>query len=151
MEILDSYPLNEKQDGCCTELDPRKDPQECVSIVSMVTTMCGVLLALIGYAAPRNYDIDMAVPAREMEQTEQDYVNLSDILDVCLIVGFGLVLIGFIGFLTILVYNLTSKECHETCFGRDSENVIYLTRMNSRFYYGSTEKDEIPIMDQSDL
>ena len=57
MEILDSYPRNENQDGCCSELDPRK----CISIISMATTTCGIILALIGYASPRDYHVEMAL------------------------------------------------------------------------------------------
>ena len=59
--ILDSYPLNENQDGCCSELDPRNDRQECINNISMATTTCGIILALIGYAAPRNYHVEMAL------------------------------------------------------------------------------------------
>ena len=50
-----------------------------------------------------------------------EYANISNILDVLLKVRFGLVLLGFIAFQTI--------------FFKDSENIMYLTRMNSRSYY----------------
>ena len=105
---------------CCARFlgryDPREDPLEFLSLVSLVSLAIGIILVMVGYIYPRDYTKDPNKEAVKMEQIEIYYAELAWDLDVCILVGMsfvvlgGLILAGIICYLHVTV-NFWGQVC----------------------------------------
>jgi hypothetical protein len=63
---------------CCGEYD------ECYTLVPMIVMILGLGCIVVGIAVPRTYIFDSTAPARQMESTENFYIQLGYNLDICI-------------------------------------------------------------------
>ena len=138
----------DKEDNFCERYDPKKDPEEFCSLISMVMVGMGLLLIGIGYITPRDYEFDPDQAARKMEAIAIYYYNLSFNLDVVILAGMGFVGLGGLLYAAIFVSMFFTfvLPCHWCCEPRDQGATIPLCatpntdNLNSGAQdYGSTE------------
>jgi hypothetical protein len=108
--------------ACCSEcLSQYKDPVEFLSLLSLIALSVGILLTMVGYLVPRQYEFDGDLPAEEMEVIEMYYDQLSWRLDVCIIVGMGFVVSGGIILAGIIMYLHVTSDFWAALCGEEPE------------------------------
>ena len=117
---------DDPQPACCSDCiaqyNPRKDPVEFLSLLSLVSLSIGILLTMVGYLVPREYEFDPDLEAEQMEDIEIYYDKLSWHLDVCIIVGMAFVVLGGLILAGIITYlHVTSDFWAALCGDVDPE------------------------------
>ncbi len=93
----------------------RDNPLEFAGFMSFWCIAFGLGLIFIGFGIPRDYTFDPDKPARQMEEIENYYSDLGFGLDICSIVGMGLVTLGGLivanaTFLSMLIETFWEQE-----------------------------------------
>lgn len=145
---MDSEEYKSSCGECLRRYDPRKDPEEFCTMLSMFSMLLGLVLLSIGYVIPRDYEYDPYAPAREMEATELYYAALSHTLDICIVVGMGFVGAGGIIITAIMMHGMfcghlrTEGDQRQLIQPKSGRNIIQ--------YYGSADggSHRLPLPDE---
>lgn len=118
---------------CCPEYD------ECYTLIPMIVMILGLGCIVVGIAVPRTYIFDSTAPARQMESTENFYIQLGYNLDICITVGMGLIAVGAI-MVSLMMLNDAFCENNDA-----SEDETFTDFLMTRYYlnYGSAASAEI--------
>ncbi len=120
----------------------KEDPMEYAGFISFWCITIGIFTLLGALVTPRHYTFDVSKPAREMESIEQFYSNLGLALDICSILGMGIVTLGALLMANATVYAMCKSSGSEepdpgSADFRRMEDVPLQTRPTKTYGSGS--------------
>ena len=135
--------LDETSDlqGCLQRYNPRNNPEEFWLLVAIGSMSIGLPFIFIGFIIPRDYVFDSSLPARQMEAIEIYYANLSNTLDMCIVIGMGFVAFGGLIVSCVVMYSVIRGSIDEEFSVSDKGPIIAPGREMA--LYGSTSTEWI--------
>ena len=91
--------------GCCSGQVYLRDTADKLMLVAMALVFAGLVIATVGYVIPRDFQQTSGISAKESEALNIYYAELSARLDICIVVGMGLIAVG--GLMTSAVFMKT--------------------------------------------
>lgn len=92
-----------------TESEDRTDLDSCSAEDRLVYTaagliVCGIVCMVVGYVVPREYTFNPYARARDMEAIEVYYADLSQKLDLTIVIGMAFISIGGMILSSLITY-----------------------------------------------
>lgn len=80
------------------------DPEDALVYMAAGLIVYGIVCMVVGYTVPREYTFNPYARARDMEAIEIYYADLSQSLDLTIVIGMGFIAVGGIILSTLITY-----------------------------------------------